>query len=392
MLSVVDTAELAGRLDGELDAIIELTGRLVQIESPTEATDGVAAVCAALGEAARGVGCDVALQPVPGCGPLLDARLRLGDGATILLLGHADTLWPVGTLAEWPFQADSGWLRGPGAGDMKCSLATAVHAIAALGHAQPRDLGTVRLLVVPDEQWGSPGSRAAIEDAARAARACLVLEAARPGGGMVTGRGAVGSMRITATGSGRHVTDPGPQASALVPLAGLVAPIEALSTPGNGSTAVGRLEAGTARQIVPERGELLVDLRATTSADAERLADAIRRLAATIPRAPGVEIVVEGGLTRPAWLRGDGSLGLYEHARAAAGSLGTPLHELVERGGSDACLSGAVGAPTLDGLGPVCHDSCSRSERVEVASIATWGAILASVAAAAAAGPARSQA
>ena len=380
----MDTAELAGALDRELDAIVDLTGRLVSIESPTEAADGVAAVCTALGVVAADAGCDVSLQPVRGCGPLLDARLRLGDGATILILGHADTVWPVGTLADWPFRSDSGWLRGPGVGDMKCSLATAVHAIAALGRARPPGLGTVRLLVVPDEERGSTGSRPAIEAAAREASACLVLEAARPGGGVVTGRGAVGSMRILATGSGRHVTDPGEPASALVPLAALVAPIEALSTPGSSLASVGRLVAGTARQIVPEGGELLVDLRATTSAEAERLADQIRALAAAVPRAAGVAIVVEGGVTRPAWPRDSASLGLYAHARAAAEAIGAPVHEVVARGGSDASLAGATGVPTLDGLGPICHGSCSRAERVEVASIPAWGAILASVAAAAA--------
>ena len=383
---MVNAAELAGRLERELDAIVELTGRLVRIESPTDAADGVAEVSTTLGEAARDAGCDVSLQPIDGCGPLLDARLRLGDGATILILGHADTVWPVGTLTDWPFSSESGWLSGPGVGDMKCSLATSIHAIAALGRARPPGLGTLRLLVVPDEERGSTGSRPAIEAAAREATACLVLEAARPGGGVVTGRGAVGSMRILATGSGRHVTDPVEQASALAPLAALVAPIEALSVPGSSLATVGRLVAGTARQVVPERGELLVDLRATTSADAERLADAIRTLAATVPRPPAVQIVVEGGVTRPAWQRDGASVGLYEHARAAAALLGTTVHEVIERGGSDASLAGATGVPTLDGLGPICHDSCSRSERVEVASIPAWGAILACVAAAAARG------
>lgn len=382
----MEAADYASWLAGELDAIVELTGRLVAIESPTTAHEGVAAVCETLAHAARAVGCEAAIEPLAGCGPLLDVRLRLGDGATILLLGHADTVWPVGTVATWPFRAGSGWLSGPGVGDMKCCLATALHAIAALGRARPAGLGTVRLLVVPDEERGSTRSRPVIETAARAAAACLVLEAARPGGGVVTGRGAVGAMRIVASGgSGRHVTDPGEHASALAPLAALVGPIEALTPVGEDAVAcVGRLVAGSARQIVPEQGELLIDLRATSSAAAERLAEAVRALVAAAPHAPGVTLAAEGGVTRPAWPRDAGSLGLYELAATAAGELGTPLFELVERGGSDASLVGATGLPTLDGLGPICHDSCSRSERVEIASIPVWGAILASVAATAA--------
>jgi glutamate carboxypeptidase len=373
----------ASAIADELDAIVELTGRLVAIDSPSDAPDGIAAVCESLARVARDAGCGVAIEPLAGCGPLLDARLRLGDGSTVLILGHSDTVWPVGTVATWPFRADGGWLVGPGVGDMKCCLATAVHAIGALGRARPAGLGTVRLLVVPDEERGSTGSRAAIEAAARVADACLVLEAARPGGGVVTGRGAVGAMRVRATGgSGCHVTDPGTHASALAPLAALVGPIEALAPPGADARAsVGRLVAGTARQVVPERGELLIDLRAPTSATAEQLADRIRTLVAAAPRPAGVTIEVSGGVTRPAWQRDAGSLGLYALAADAAAELATPLHEVLERGGSDASLAGATGVPTLDGLGPICHDSCSRSERVEIASIPAWGAILASVAA-----------
>jgi glutamate carboxypeptidase len=381
----VDAVAYASAIADDLAAIIDLTGRLVGIDSPSDAPEGIEAVCDALAAAARDAGCEVAIERLTGCGPILDVRLRLGDGATILMLGHSDTVWPVGTVSSWPFRAHSGWLFGPGVGDMKCCIATAVYAIAALGRARPSGLGTIRLLVVPDEERGSTVSRPVIEAAAGEAAACLALEAARAGGGVVTGRGAVGAMRVIATGSGRHVTDPGERASALAPLAALVGPIENLSLEGEDAMAsVGRLVAGSARQIVPEQGELVIDLRAATSAAAEALADAIRAMVHAAPHPDGVTLSVEGGVTRPAWPRAAASLGLYALAAAAGDELGTPVHELVERGGSDASLAGATGLPTLDGLGPVCHDSCSREERVEIAGIPVWGAILASVAAEAA--------
>lgn len=381
----MDAVAYASAIAAELDAIVDLTGRLVSIESPSDAAEGIEAVCDALARVARELGFEVAIDALAGCGPILDVRLRLGDGATILLLGHSDTVWPVGTVEAWPFRAGSGWMSGPGVGDMKCCIATALYAIAALGRARPPGLGTVRLLVVPDEERGSPVSRPIIETAAGTAAACLVLEAARPGGGVVTGRGAVGAMRIRATGRGRHVTDPGERASALAPLAALVGKIEDLPSDGEEALAsVGRLIAGTARQLVPEQGDLLIDLRAATSGAAERLADAIRALVAASPHPAGVTLSVEGGVTRPAWPRDAASTGLYALAATAGEELGITLHELVERGGSDASLVGAAGLPTLDGLGPVCHDSCSRAERVEIAGIPVWGAILASVTAAAA--------
>jgi glutamate carboxypeptidase len=147
---------------------------------------------------------------------------------------------------------------------------------------------------------------------------------------------------------------------------------------------VGVLRAGTARQVVPDSGELLVDLRAETTGAAEAAATAVRRLVDDVERPANVQLHVEGGVTRPAWPRGPGSLRLLELARGAAAELGVELGEVVERGGSDASFPGALGVPTLDGLGPVCHDSCSREERVEIASLAPRGAILAALAQAAA--------
>ncbi len=367
-------AELAARLP----AIIELTRRLVELESPTDAPDGVAAVAEALAAPLAAAGCAVRLVPVADAGPLLDAELVLGDGPTVLVLGHGDTVWPRDTLAGWPFAEADGWLTGPGVGDMKCCLATAVEAIALLARERPPGLGRVRLMLVPDEERGSTGSRPAIEAAARDAAACLTLEAARPGGGIVTARGAVGAMRVTAQGTARHVTDPGPHASALVPLAALVAPIEALA-----GASVGVLRGGTARQVVPGSAELHVDLRGTTSAAVEGLAAAVRALAHAAPRADGVAVAVEGGLTRPAWPSGPAAERLLAEAAALAAPLGLELHAVVERGGSDASFAGALGVPTLDGLGPPCHGSCSPAERVPVDGIAPWGALLAGLIAAA---------
>lgn len=354
----------------DVEAVIELTSQLVAIESPPDHQDGIAAVVAELSLALAAFGIESTTRDVDGAGPLLDAEASIPRPGEIVILGHADTIWPTGTIRSWPFARDERHLYGPGVGDMKVCLATAVHVLGST--ATSAGPGRARLLVVPDEERGSTASRPVIEEALRGADACVVLEAARPGFGLVTSRGAVGAMTVRATGQARHTTDVGPRASALAPLAALVGAIEALD-----GASVGVMRAGTARQVVPGEALLEVDLRAATTADLEVLAAAVRNLVADVPAVPGVAVSVTGGLTRPAWPRGDASL--FGQARAVAAAVGVELHEVAERGGSDASFPGALGIPTLDGVGPICHDSCSRAERVEISSIAPLAAIFASL-------------
>jgi glutamate carboxypeptidase len=380
-----DATAYAEMIASEIDSVVDLTASLVSVDSPADDVAGVERVVQILTAALSSAGCEVELLRIPGCGPLLDARLTFGTGPTVLWLGHSDTVWPSGTAAVWAFGSGNGRLEGPGVGDMKCCLATAVAALRALGRSRPRALGSVRLLVTPDEERGSVASRGAIERACRGATACLTLEAARPGAVLVTGRAAVGAMRIAASGIARHATDPGTRSSALSPLAALVAQIEQLGDAELGVYAsVGVLRGGTARQIVPGEAELLVDLRAPTTEEAEALAADVRGLVRAAPAIEGVQLAVEGGVTRPAAPRGEGALALFQLARSAAEPLGWALREVVSRGGSDACFAAALGVPTLDGLGPVCHASCSRDEWVETASIPVFGALLAAVSAGAA--------
>ena len=196
---------------------------------------------------------------------------------------------------------------------------------------------------------------------------------------MVVERGAVGAMLVRASGRSAHVTDDPPGASALSPLAALVAELEALSERERGViVAAGVLRAGTARQVVPAEAELQVDLRAPDAATAASVEARVRELVAGIAAA-GVTIEVEGGITRPAWSRSAGGGRLLELAQAAGSAVGVRIAARSERGGSDASFAGALGVATLDGLGPVCHDSCSRRESVEVSSIARRGAVFGAV-------------
>jgi glutamate carboxypeptidase len=358
---------------GRLPAMLRRTAELVAIDSGSydaagvnRVTDLVAADLAALGFA-------VTRSPLAARGDRMAARLRPGARPVVLVLGHADTVWPAGTAAQWPCACEGeARLSGPGAGDMKCALVMAVHAIELAAPAFP---GEIRFALVPDEELGSPGSRDWIEEQAAGADLCLALEAGKPDGGVIAARGAVGAMIVTARGRTAHCTEPG-GASVLRALAPLVGTLESLSDPAAGTQcSVGVLRAGTARQVVPDHGELHLDLRAPTTAACEFLAGQVRAAVAAAA-VPGVQVTVTGGVTRPAF-----PLSASERPARLAASLlaaaGRPLRTVTERGGSDASFVAALGVPTLDGLGPVCHDSCSRRESVDIASVTERGALLA---------------
>jgi glutamate carboxypeptidase len=165
-------------------------------------------------------------------------------------------------------------------------------------------------------------------------------------------------------------------ASAVSALAPLVTSLEALSRPGDGlMVSVGVFRGGTARQVVPESAELAIDLRAPT---AERATALLSDVEAIVGRADQgeVRLRLSGGITRPAFARAF-SDDLYAVADRRARELGLALEAVSSRGGSDASFAAALGVPTLDGLGPICHDSCARGERIEVASLAGRGALFA---------------
>jgi glutamate carboxypeptidase len=379
MPAAVDPRPYAAALVDALPATLALTERLVAIDSPPDDPDGVDAVTRAVADALAALGFAIERVPLSGRGDRLSATLALGRGPRLLILGHADTVWPAGTAAAWPFARDGDRVTGPGVGDMKGGVAMAIAALGVLRASGGLDgLGAVRFLLVPDEELGSVGSRGWIEAAARDADACLCLEAAAPGGGIVTARGAVGAMTVRATGRAVHWTDPEAGASAVSALAPLVERLEGLSRREAGVLAsVGVLRGGTARQVVPGAAELHLDVRAPDAASAGALVAKVGAVVARAAAPEGVALHVEGGVTRPAFPASGGTRWLYGQAQALCDRLGAPLHAVRERGGSDASFAAALGVPTLDGLGPICHDNCGRGEWVEVPSIVERGALLA---------------
>ncbi len=363
----------------DLPAMLALTEAAVSIDSGTYHAAGVQQVIDLWAAHLAQSGFEIERTLLAGRGDQLTARRMFGNGKRILVLGHADTVWPAGTVAGWPFRNDGVFLTGPGVGDMKVNVVMALHALRRLAQAPPPGIGSITVLIVPDEEIGSPGSRDWIEAHAWQSDACLTLEPCRPGGKLVVGRGAVGALYVRATGVSAHV---GPAralgASAVSALAALVGPMEALTDAERGvGTSVGIFRGGAARQVVPDEAELHLDLRATTQEGADWLVAELHRIAALPASDARISITAEGGFYRPPFPTRPGTRLLFELAREVGAGLGVTVDEVVSPGGSDGSFAAAIGVPTLDGLGAVCHESCSRRERVELDSIVPRGMLFA---------------
>jgi glutamate carboxypeptidase len=183
---------------------------------------------------------------------------------------------------------------------------------------------------------------------------------------------------VRATGISAHCgSAPEKGASAIRALSDLVKDLEALSDHGRGiSASVGILRGGAARQVVPPDGELHLDLRAPDAASADALLQGVKTIVARPVFDPRVTLAMSGGIGRPAFPKREGTTRLFAIAQRLCAELDTPIFEVASRGGSDGSFAAALGVPTLDGLGPICHDSCSRRETVEVASIVPRAALL----------------
>ncbi|MFJ6572517.1 M20/M25/M40 family metallo-hydrolase [Streptomyces sp. NPDC091292] len=291
-----------------------------------------------------------------------------GDGAPggVLLLGHADTVWPLGTLAAWPFTRDGDHLSGPGVFDMKAGLVIALDALERAGDLR-RGLGHVRLLVTGDEETGSRTSRDLIEDAARDCAAVLVLEPADGDAAKVARKGA-GFYRLAVDGRAAHAgLEPETGVNALVELAHQVIAVNGLGDGGLGTTVTPTVaQAGTTSNTVPEAAHVNIDVRAWDKAELERVDEALRSLTA---RHPEASLRVSGGVNRPPLERAL-SAGLLETARRVAGAHGLPaVGEARVGGASDGNFTAALGVPTLDGLGARGDGAHARHEWVDARSL-----------------------
>jgi glutamate carboxypeptidase len=305
-----------------------------------------------------------------------------GSGPPILLLGHFDTVWPLDQIARMPLREEHGRLHGPGIFDMKAGIAVAMLALRLASLAQGRRTGlslvpAVTMLWTTDEEIGSETSRPIIESLARESRAVLVLEPSLPGGGAKTSRKGVGSFELVVHGVAAHAgLDPDKGASAIHELARQIVAIEALQDPARGVTLnAGVISGGTRTNVIADTARASIDVRVRTMADAAAIEAALLQLQ---PSRPGVRLEISGSVDRPPLERTPAVVRLYEQARTVARALGQDLSEGAAGGASDGNFTGALGVPTLDGLGPRGDGAHALHEHVELEDL-PWRAALVAV-------------
>ena len=304
--------------------------------------------------------CEAELRAVGGAITRLPGRDGFGDtllcrtpgeGAPVVVAGHLDTVWDHGTLgSSMPYRVDGDRAHGPGIYDMKAGSFMAFHSVRAILRQKTRTKRPITLLLTPDEEVGSPTSRAPIEDAARGARAVLIPEPAGAGGACVTARKGVGRFDIAIRGVSAHAGGNWAEGrSAVVALARIILEIHGMTDLAAGiTTNVAPIRGGTRPNVIPPEAGCEVDLRVPTVALGEAMEARILGLAR---EEDGITVTVTGGMNRPPFAETLEIKALYDHAKALATRHGYELPTQHRGGGSDGNFTAALGIPTLDGLG-----------------------------------------
>ena len=357
------------------DWLLEFIEALVAIESPSDDPAAVNRCGAELASRLEAIGGKVTRIPSATAGEHL--RVCFGTGTRqILLLGHFDTVWPIGQLAKMPMKREGGRLYGPGVFDMKAGIGLATLATRAVLDQIDLSQTCIVMLWTTDEEVGSRTSRALIEAEATKSDVVLVFEPSLPGGGLKTSRKGVGQFEMIVRGVSAHAgLDPGKGVSAVRELARQIVAIDDLQDPANGVTVtVGVVSGGTRANVVPAEARATIDARAITRADADRVQRAMRALK---PHIPGAHVEVTGGFDRPPLERSADIVKLFEVAKSVAAEIGLTWEEGSAGGGSDGNFTAALGIPTLDGFGAIGDGAHAIHEHVEIDALIPRAATLA---------------
>jgi glutamate carboxypeptidase len=351
----------------------------VKIESPTSSqphVDRMARFCAGkfreLGGKVR-----ILRHPTAGSGVIAEFWGDLRPRKPLLILGHLDTVWDAGTLAEMPFRVRAGRAYGPGIFDMKSGIVCGLWAIRALRETRITPARPIRVFLNSDEETSSLAFREELLAEARRARAVLVLEPSAAGGALKTSRKGVGEFRVTVHGRSAHAgINPAAGVNAIHELARQILRVESFARPRRGLTlTAGMIEGGTRVNVVPERASVRIDVRVARRGDIAAIEEKVRSLR---PFHPEARLSIQGGVNRPP-LERSMSRDLYRAAKQLAEEMGMTLEEASTGGGSDGNFTAALGIPTLDGLGGVGDGAHARDEHVVIRELPRRAALIAAL-------------
>ena len=352
------------------EAIIISIREIVEIESPSCDAERSRAVVLWIETEARKIGLDLEIQKIPAeeYGEHLIIRAFSGDNKPVFLLGHTDTVHPLGSKFANPTRIEGDKLYGCGIFDMKANI---VLMLEALRFFAERDLIPVRpitILLSCDEEVGSYTGRELVEREANKSKFCCVFEPSA-GGRIKTGRKGTGMFTIKAHGIPAHAgLEPEKGVSAILEISRQIEKLHALNNVSVGTTVnVCTVKGGTTTNVIPEHAECTVDVRFSTMEEAERIDVAIREL---VPVDIHVHLHISGGINRPPMERTDAVAALYEKARGLANSFGYEVGETQVGGASDGNFVGALGIPVLDGLGTAGDGAHTLNEHILLSDIA----------------------
>ncbi len=369
-----DLTAIEANLQADETAYLADLERLVNIDCGSYTPAGVDEVGRFVAGFLADLGATVEVRPDPtgrlGATVIGTLSGPASPGARLLLIGHMDTVFDPGTVAERPFAIAEGLATGPGVTDMKSGLLAGLYAIRALIRRGSLPFERLTFVANPDEEIGSPTSTPHIIELAATADACLVLECARANGDIVSSRKGILDARIQVRGRAAHAgVEPEKGRSAILAAADLVGRLHALNGRWDGVTVnVGVIAGGTRPNVVPERCTLEVDVRAVRREDLETAEAAISELLRGLA-VPDTTAELEPMAHWWPMEKLERSGRLVDHAVALADRLGFSVRDTATGGASDANTTAGLGVPSLDGLGPIGGNDHSPVEYLEVASI-----------------------
>ncbi|MCB9437231.1 MAG: M20 family metallopeptidase [Anaerolineales bacterium] len=373
-------SDLVSYFEDRTPQMLALLEQMVRHESPTSNKLLVDQFGRFLHEVVSELGADIEVLPRETVGDIRLAKWNAdAPGKPLLLLMHIDTVWPEGTLAnEVPLRLTDTSIHGPGALDMKGGILVILEAIRGLRACNEFPNRPIWMLLTSDEEVASTHSRELIQEIATQAGLVIVPEPAGEGEAIKSSRKGIGRYWIRSEGLASH--------SGNAPEAGINAIIDNAQQalilhdmndlPNGTSVSITQIKGGTAMNVIPAFCELYADVRFTRATEAERIHQQINDLEAVVP---GAKVVVKGWIDRPPLERNDIMLATVKQAKAIAESLGLPFSESFSGGGSDGNFTGALGIPTLDGMGPEGAGMHAAHEHVLIRSIPRRAAFIAAI-------------